>query len=88
LKRNPINDKDSLLFQELLCRFASLFVETNVQQTCNDNKIISREIHRVNIELFNFETNPNKQQEYLTKAFVNLEHPYSRFSANNINIGH
>lgn len=63
---------------EALERFASLFLQQNVESVCRDVETLRREVRRVNEEL-NFD-NVYTQVEYIAKAFVNLEHPYSRFS--------
>jgi insulysin len=63
---------------EALERFASLFVQENVESICRDGEILKREVKRVNAEL-DFD-NSIAQEEYITKQFVNLEHPYSSFS--------
>lgn len=59
-------------------RFASLFMECNVRDTCRNNQTLAREIRRVDSELdFN---NVYCQEDYVRKLFVNPEHPYSKFS--------
>lgn len=67
---------------ESLERFASLFVQENVESVCRDATILRREIRRVDAEL-DF-SNVNTQVQYVAKGFVNLEHPYSRFSKGNL----
>lgn len=62
---------------EALERFAGLFVQPYVEKVCRNRETLKREIRRVDSEL-DFE---NAQSLYLTKDFVNPEHPYSRFSA-------
>ena len=59
-------------------RFALLFIEMNVIETCKNTQILAREIRRVDSEL-DLES-INAQEEYITKSFVNPEHPYSKFS--------
>jgi len=66
------------VFQEALERFASLFLQEDVVSVCRDIDILRREVRRVDSEL-NFD-NLYTQVEYIAKAFVNLEHPYSKFS--------
>lgn len=66
------------VFQEALERFASLFLQEDVESVCRDKDILRREVRRVDSEL-NFD-NLYTQVEYIAKAFVNLEHPYSKFS--------
>lgn len=63
---------------EALQRFSGLFVQSDVEAVCRDEETLKREVRRVNSEL-NFDSLAS-QEEYLTKAFVNIEHPYSRFS--------
>lgn len=66
------------VLQEALERFASLFLQQDVESICRDKDILRREVRRVDSEL-QFD-NLYTQVEYLAKAFVNLEHPYSKFS--------
>ncbi len=64
-------------------RFATIFVESNVIDVCRNEKVLAREVRRVDEELdFDIEggNNLQVQQEYITKEFVNPEHPYSKFS--------
>lgn len=63
-------------------RFSSLFVETNVIRVCNNAEILAREIRRVDSELDL--DSVYAQEEYVTKSFVNPEHPYSKFSRGNL----
>lgn len=63
---------------EALERFAGLFLQEDVESVCRDSDMLAREIRRVDAEL-DF-SNLYAQVEYIAKAFVNLEHPYSRFS--------
>jgi insulysin len=67
-----------LFLPEALERFAGLFMQREVENICRDSDTLRREVRRVDAEL-DFQ-NVNAQVEYITKAFVNLEHPYSRFS--------
>ena len=67
---------------EALERFASLFQQEDVESICRDNEVLRREVRRVDSEL-NF-NNLYTQVEYIAKAFVNLEHPYSKFSRGNL----
>ncbi|GAX26558.1 hypothetical protein FisN_21Lh024 [Fistulifera solaris] len=62
---------------EALQRFSGLFLAQDVEQICRDEATLRREIRRVDSEL-DFD-NINEQVFYLTKQFVNVEHPYSRF---------
>lgn len=64
-------------FGEALQRFSGLFLAQDVEQICRDEATLRREIRRVDSEL-NFD-DVNEQIFYLTKQFVNVEHPYSRF---------
>lgn len=66
----------NIYFQDALQRFASLFVSENVIRACYNDEALRREILRVNSEL-DFE---NTNTRYLTKNFVNSEHPFSRFA--------
>jgi len=65
-----------------LDRFSRLFVETNVIHVCRNAEILKREIRRVDSELDLDST--YAQLEYVTKSFVNPEHPYSKFSRGNL----
>jgi insulysin len=67
---------------EALQRFAGLFVQEDVEKICRDRETLKREIERVDSEL-DFDS-VNSQANYLTKDFVNLEHPYSRFSVGSL----
>lgn len=67
---------------EALQRFAGLFVFSDVAQVCRTIDVLRREIRRVNAELDFDDT--AIQAYYLTKQFVNLEHPFSRFSAGSL----
>jgi insulysin len=62
---------------EALQRFSGLFLAQDVEQICRDEATLRREIRRVDVEL-DFD-DINEQIFYLTKQFVNVEHPYSRF---------
>jgi len=70
------------IFGRALLRFSSLFVEANILDICHNNRILEREVRRVNSEL-DLET-IFSQTEYVTKSFVNFENPYSRFARGNI----
>ena len=59
-------------------RFSAVFIEANVIDVCRNAEILSREIRRVDSEL-DLES-VFAQVEYVTKTFVNPEHPYSKFS--------
>lgn len=63
-------------------RFATLFLESNVVDVCHNPNILAREIRRVDSEL-DLDT-MFAQIEYVTKCFVNSEHPYFRFSRGNV----
>ena len=65
-------------FGEALKRFSNLFRQHNVESACRNPAILKREVRRVDSEL-NFDS-LYSQEEHLTKAFVNVEHPYSVFS--------
>lgn len=69
-------------FGEAMERFAGLFLQQNLEQVCGNSDILKREIRRVDSEL-DFSSS-STQTYYLIKDFVNIEHPYSRFSAGNI----
>lgn len=62
-------------------KFAAIFEEGNVMDSCSDAEVLAREIRRVDAEL-DLDTIIAKK-EYVTKSFVNSEHPYSRFSRGN-----
>jgi insulysin len=66
------------VFQEALERFAVLFEARNVERVCASAEVVKREVRRVNSEL-DFDT-VAAQAYYLTKDFVNPEHPFSKFS--------
>ena len=66
-------------FAEALERFASLFRYDNIRKICRDENILRREVRRVDSEL-DFD-DAFTQELYLTKGFVNPEHPFSKFSA-------
>jgi len=69
-------------FEEGLERFAGLFAQDVFESVCRNPDTLKREIRRVNSELdFN---DLAVQTTALSKAFVVPEHPYSRFSAGNI----
>lgn len=65
-------------FQEALRKFSSLFRDENIASVCRNPSILKREVRRVDSEL-NFDS-LFAQEEHLTKAFINEEHPYSFFS--------
>lgn len=74
-------------FPRALDKFASLFKESNVIQTCEDRDILKREVSRVDAEL-DVESLPAKI-EMITKSFIqtseastgrNTQHPYSKFA--------
>lgn len=69
-------------FPEALQRFAALFVQQDVEKICRDSETLQREIRRVDAEL-NFD-DASSQAFYLTKSFVNLEHPFAKFSAGSL----
>jgi len=73
---------DGAAFGEALERFASLFVQSNVERVCRDGDVLRREIRRVDSEI-DFD-DPATQAYYLSKSFVTLEHPFGRFSAGNL----
>ena len=64
-----------------LLRFSSLFLQSNVIDTCQNHNILQREVQRVDSEL-DLST-LYAQIEYVTKSFVNFENPYSRFTRGN-----
>jgi insulysin len=65
-------------FPEALERFAGLFLQQDLESVCRDDKILQREIRRVNSEL-DFD-DAYMQALCLTQAFVNPEHPYAHFA--------
>jgi insulysin len=65
-------------FPEALERFAGLFLQQDVERICRDERILQREIRRVDSEL-DFE-DAFTQALCLTQTFVNPEHPYARFA--------
>jgi insulysin len=65
-------------FPEALERFAGLFSQQDVERICRDDKILQREIRRVDSEL-DFD-DAFTQALCLTQTFVNPEHPYARFA--------
>ena len=67
---------------EALQRFAGLFLQEDVEIICRDADALKREVRRVDSEL-DFGSVAS-QATYLTKDFVNLEHPYARFSAGSL----
>jgi len=70
------------VLSDALQRFAYLFEQTQVEETCRNATILAREVRRVDSEL-DF-TSSQWQAYYLTKQFVNIEHPYSQFSAGSV----
>jgi insulysin len=71
-----------IVLNEALERFAQLFIQSNVEDYCRRDFIVKREIRRVDSEL-DFDSELT-QAAYLSKDFVNFEHPYSRFSAGSL----
>ena len=80
----------NLYFQQALELFASLFVPANVERVCrgakrnlddDNNEVLAREVNRVDSELDLDRV--DTQAYFLTKDFVNVEHPYSRFGLGN-----
>eukprot|EP00977_Amphora_coffeiformis_P004482 scaffold965_cov158-Amphora_coffeaeformis.AAC.6 len=69
-------------FEEGLERFAGLFEQNVFETVCRNPDTLKREIRRVNSELDYDDL--SVQATALSKAFVVPEHPYSRFSAGNI----
>lgn len=72
---------DALYFQETLQLFASLFVADHVERVCCNDNVLRREISRIDNELAMDQV--TTQAYFLTKNFVNSEHPYHRFGLGN-----
>ena len=70
------------VFQEALQRFSALFLEETIQRVCRSDDTLRREIRRVNSELDY--SNVNTGFLYPVKSLFNEDHPYSRFSAGNL----
>ena len=69
-------------FSEALERFASLFLEEAVKQTCRDEQTLKREIRRIDSEIDS--GNDFTRELYLTKSLINQDHPYAKLSAGNL----
>lgn len=69
-------------FPEALERFATLFQYGTVDRICRDATTLQREVRRVDSEL-DFDDTVT-QQYYLSKAFVNPEHPFSEFTVGSL----
>jgi insulysin len=72
----------SSAFSEALERFAGLFTDANVVNVCSNANTRRREIRRVDSELDYSDV--STQERYLVKSFVNLDNPFSRFSAGSL----
>jgi len=64
------------IFPEALERFGFVFEEANIIDVCRNSEILAREIRRVDSELDL--KSIFAQLEFVTKAFVNPEHPYTK----------
>ena len=70
------------VFGEALERFAAVFDKESIERVCRNSMVLKREIRRVDAELDY--TGEATQAFYLLKEFINPMHPFSRFSAGNL----